>query len=67
MGSLLFEGTAKEVRTRLANVPDDERVRVLVGSPALGIVARRLQAEAAANGMIDEIHDELMRSFKTVR
>lgn len=67
MEPLYIEGTPKEVIARLAGMPDDERVRVLVGRPSLTIIARQLQAEAAANGMTDEIHDELMRSLKTDR
>ncbi len=64
MESQVFEGTAQEIRTRLAGVPDDERVRVIVGRPSLTVIARRLQATAASNGMTGPIHDALMQSLK---
>jgi len=60
----VFEGTAREIRTRLAAIPDDERVRVMVGRPGLSLVARKLQGTAAANGMTDAIHDALLQSLK---
>jgi hypothetical protein len=60
----VFEGTAREIRTRLATMPDDERVRVMVGRPSLAVIARKLQGTAAANGMTDTIHDTLLQSLK---
>jgi hypothetical protein len=60
----VFEGTAREIRTRLAAMPDDERVRVMVGRPSLAVIARKLQGTAAANGMTDAIHDTLLQSLK---
>lgn len=59
----VIEGTAREVMAKLAQMPAGERVRVMVGRPSLTVIARRLQATAAANGMTDEIHDDLMRSL----
>ncbi len=59
----IFEGTAREIRTRLEAMPDNERVRVIVGRPSLTVMARRLQATAAGNGMTDAIHDGLMQSL----
>ncbi len=63
MAPQMFEGTAREIRTRLAAIPDDERVRVIVGRPSLTVMARRLQTTAAANGVTDPIHDALMQSL----
>ena len=63
----IIEGTVREVIEKLALVPDDEHVRVLVGRPSLNMVARRLQATAAANGMTEEIHNELLKSLKNDR
>ena len=60
----VIEGTAQEVIAMLAHVPAGERVRVMVGRPSLSVIARRLQATAAANGMTDEVHDELLGSLK---
>jgi len=59
----VIEGTAREVMAKLADVPADERVRAIIGRPGLTVIARRLQATAAANGMTEEIHDELLRSL----
>jgi hypothetical protein len=55
----IIEGTAREVMAKLARVPAGERVRVMVGRPSLSVIARRLQAIAAANGMNAEIHGDL--------
>jgi len=33
------------------------------GCPSLSLIARRLQATAAANGMTADVHDELMRTL----
>jgi hypothetical protein len=63
----VIEGTAREVMVKLAHVPADERVRVMVGRPSLSVIARRLQATALANGMTDEVHDELLGSLKNDR
>ena len=60
----VIEGTAREVMAKLADVPPTERVRVIIGRPSLTVIARRLQATAAANGMTEEIHDDLLRSLK---
>jgi len=49
---------------KLAHVPAGERVRVMVGRPSLTVIARRLQATAAANGMTEAMHDDLLRSLK---
>ena len=59
----IIEGTARDVIAKLAQVPQGEHVRVMVGRPSLSAIARRLQATAAANGMTDAVHD-LMRSLK---
>jgi hypothetical protein len=63
----VIEGTAQEVIARLAGLPADERVRVMVGRPSLSLIARRLQATAAANGMTEQIHDELLEFLKNDR
>jgi hypothetical protein len=63
-GDAVIEGTAQEVIARLAGLPAEERVRVMVGRPSLSVIARRLQATAAANGMTEEIHYELLESLK---
>jgi hypothetical protein len=60
---IVIEGTAEEVMARLAQVPAGERFRVLIGNPSLAVIARRLQATAAANGMTDDVYDELMKSL----
>jgi hypothetical protein len=60
----VIEGTAQEVMAKLAHVPAGERVRVMVGRPSLSLIARRLQATAAAHGMSEAIHDDLLRSLK---
>ena len=60
----MIEGTAQEVMAKLAHVPADEHVRVMVGRPSLTMVARRLQATAAARGMTEQIHDDLLGSLK---
>lgn len=60
----IIEGTAQEVMAKLAHVPAGERVRVMVGRPSLTVIARRLQATAAANGMTEAMHDDLLRSLK---
>jgi hypothetical protein len=58
-----IEGTAQEVMARLTHVPPGQRVRLMVGRPSLSVIARRLQATAAANGMTDKIHDDLLKSL----
>jgi hypothetical protein len=50
---------------QLAHVPPGERVRLMVGRPSLSLIARRLQAAAAARGMTADIADDLLRSLKT--
>lgn len=60
----VIEGTAQEVMAKLAHVPAGEHVRVMVGRPSLSVIARRLQATASANGMTEEIHNDLLRSLK---
>jgi hypothetical protein len=60
----IIEGTAQEVMAKLAHVPAGERVRVMIGRPSLTVIARRLQATAAANGMTEAIHNGLLRSLK---
>jgi len=60
----IIEGTAQEVMAKLAQVPAGERVRVMVGRPSLTLIARRLQATAAANGMTEAIHNDLLRFSK---
>lgn len=60
----VIQGTAKEIRAALALIPDDEIVRLIVGRPSLSIIARKLQREAAIQGMTDAEHDALMASLK---
>jgi hypothetical protein len=60
----IIEGTVQEVMAKLAHVPAGERVRVMVGRPSLTVIARRLQTTAAANGMTEAIHNDLLRSLK---
>jgi hypothetical protein len=60
----VIEGTAREVMAELARIPAGEHVRAMVGRPSLSVIARRLQASAAAKGMTQEIHDDLLRSLK---
>lgn len=36
----------------------------MIGRPSLTVVARRMQAAAAARGMTEEIHDDLLESLK---
>jgi hypothetical protein len=61
----VIEGTAQEVMAALARDPADQPVRAFVGHPSLTIIARELQAIAAANGMTEEVHNDLIRSLKT--
>ncbi len=60
----VIQGTAQQVMAELAHVPPGEHVRVIIGRPSLSLVARRLQATAAANGITADVHDELLRSLK---
>jgi len=60
----VIQGTAQQVMAELAYVPPGEHVRVIIGRPSLSLIARRLQATAAANGMTDDAHDELLKSLK---
>jgi hypothetical protein len=60
----IIERAAREVMAKLARVPAGERVRVMVGRPSLTVIARRLQATAAANGMNAEIQSDLLKSLK---
>ncbi len=60
----VIEGTAQEVMAKLAHVPAGERVRAMVGHPSLSVIARRLQAIASANGMSEDIHNDLLRSLQ---
>ncbi len=41
--------------------------RAVVGHPSLNLIARRLQAIAAANGLTDAIYDDLLKSLKQDR
>lgn len=60
----VIEGTAKEIKAALEQIPDDEVVRLMVGRPSFSVIARKLQTEAATNGMTDALHDELIASLK---
>ncbi len=60
----IIEGTAQEVTAKLAHAPAGARVRVMVGRPSLSVIARRLQATAAANGMTEAIRNDLLGSLK---
>ena len=60
----VIEGTAKEIRAELARIPDDEVMRLMLGRPSLTIIARKLQAEAAARGMTEASSDALIASLK---
>jgi hypothetical protein len=60
----VIQGTAQQVMAALAHVPPGERVSAMVGRPSLTLIARRLQATAAANGMTEDVHDELLESLK---
>jgi hypothetical protein len=60
----VIEGTAEEVMAELAHVPANQPVRAFVGHPSLTVIARQLQAIAAANGVTEDVHDDLMRSLK---
>ena len=60
----VIQGTAKEIKAALEQIPDNEVVRLMVGRPSLSLIARRLQNEAATNGMTDALHDELIASLK---
>jgi len=60
----VIQGTAKQIKAALDEMPDDEIVRLMVGRPSLSVIARKLQNEAATRGMTDAQHDELMASLK---
>ena len=64
MQGSVIEGTVKDIIAQLAQMPPGEHVRAIVGRPSLTPIARRLQAVAAANGMTDAIHDELLATMK---
>jgi|GEM_PF-5815913 len=61
----VIQGTAKQIKAALDEMPDDEIVRLMVGRPSLSVIARKLQNEAATRGMTDAQHDELMASLKS--
>jgi hypothetical protein len=63
----MIEGTAKEIKAALAEMPDNAVVRLMVGRPSLSIIARKLQRESAIRGMTDPQHDALMASLKNER
>jgi hypothetical protein len=63
----MIEGTAKEIKAALAEMPDNAVVRLMVGRPSLSIIARKLQRESAIRGMTDAQHDALMASLKNER
>lgn len=60
----VIQGTVQEIKAALALMPDGEIVRLMVGRPSLSIIARKLQSEAANNGMTNSEHDTLMASLK---
>ncbi len=60
----VIQGTAKQIKAALDEMPDDEIVRLMVGRPSLSVIARKLQKEAATRGMTEAQHDELMASLK---
>ncbi len=60
----VIQGTAKQIKAALDEMPDDEIVPLMVGRPSLSVIARKLQNEAATRGMTDAQHDELMASLK---
>jgi len=60
----VIEGTAQEVMAELARVPANQSVRAFVGHSSLANIAHQLQAVAAANGITEEVHDDLIRSLK---
>lgn len=62
----VIQGTAKEIKAALEQIPDDEVVRLMVGRPSLSLIARRLQTEAATNEMTDILHNELIASLKKI-
>ena len=60
----VIQGTAKQIKVALDEMPDDEIVRLMVGRPSLSVIARKLQNEAATRGMTEAQHDKLMASLK---
>ncbi len=60
----VIQGTAKEIKAYLEQIPDDEVVRLMVGRPSLSVIARKLQKEAATLGMTDALYDEFIASLK---
>ena len=65
MQSEIIEGTAKDIMARLAHMPGNEHVRLMIGHPSLSTIARKLQATAVSNGMTAAIHDDFLRSLKS--
>ena len=60
----VIQGTAKQIKVALDEMPDDEIVRLMVGRPSLSVIARKLQNEAATRSMTEAQHDKLMASLK---
>jgi hypothetical protein len=62
MDGELIKSTAGEIAAELRQrgIDPERPVTVLVGRPSLSIIARRLQREAAARGMTEALHDQLM-------
>lgn len=60
----MINWTVREVRAELAHSTADERGRVIVGRSSLTVTAHRLQAAAAARGMTEQIHKDLLNSLK---
>jgi hypothetical protein len=61
--SQVIEGTAKEIKAALAEMPEDVVVRLMIGRPSLSMIARRLQSEAAARGLDDAKYEAVMASL----
>ena len=38
----VIQGTAKEIKAALEQIPDDEVVRLMVGCPSFSVIARKL-------------------------
>ncbi|ELR99833.1 hypothetical protein [Gloeocapsa sp. PCC 73106] len=62
----VIQGTAKQIKAVLEEIPDNEVVCLMIGRPSLSVIARKLQNEAATRGMTDPQHDELMASLKGI-
>jgi hypothetical protein len=62
--NIFIEGTAQEIMAQLAQLPPGERVRLMITTPSLAIIARRVPPTSATTGMAEKIHSDLLKPPK---